>query len=64
MPLDSWVGGDDLERLRHLIPGGAAADIEEIRGIAAVKLDNVHCRHGKTGAIDHAADRAGERDII
>ena len=61
---DLGVGGDDLERFRHSILGGAAADIEEIRRRTAIELDDIHRRHGKPGAIDHAADRAGERDIV
>ena len=42
----------------------AAADIEKIGRLGAIELDDVHRRHGKPGAIDHAADRAVERDII
>ena len=58
------IGGDDLEGFRHPVLGGAAADIEEIRRLGAIELDNVHRRHGKTGAIHHAADGAVERDIV
>ena len=47
-----------------MILGGAATDIEEIGRRHAVELDNVHGRHGEAGAIDHAADRAVERDVI
>ena len=57
------VGGDDLERRRHLLLGGAAADIEEVRRLFAVKLDDVERRHGKAGAVDHAADGAVEGDV-
>ena len=46
------VGGDDSKRLVHLIDGRAAANVEEVCGLAAVQLDDVHRRHRKTGAID------------
>jgi hypothetical protein len=42
---------------------GAAADVEEVRGLGAVELDDVHGRHGQAGAVDHAADVAVERDV-
>ena len=58
------IGGDDLERRRHLLLGGAAADVEEIRRRLAVELDDVHGRHGQAGAVDHAADGAVERDVV
>ena len=57
------VGGDDLERRRHLLLGGAAADVEEVRRLLAVELDDVERRHGEAGAVDHAADGAVERDV-
>jgi hypothetical protein len=58
------IGGDDLERSRDLLLGRAAADVEEIGGRRAVELDDVHGRHGKTGAVDHAADGAFKRDVV
>ncbi len=57
------VAHDDLEGLRHLLLGGAAADIEEVGGLAAEQLDDVHGRHGQARAIDHAADFAIELDV-
>ena len=57
------VGENDLESFGDLLLGGAAADIEEIRRLAASELDDVHGRHGKTRAIDHAADGAVELHI-
>ena len=42
--------------------GGAAADVEEVRGLAAEVLDGVHRRHRQAGAVDHAADVAVELD--
>src|SRR5207248_1992288 len=40
--LNVRVGGDDLERRRHLLLGGAAADVEEVGRLGAVELDDVH----------------------
>src|SRR5690606_29225811 len=57
------IGGDDLERCRHLLLGGAAANVEEVCRLCAVELDDVHRRHGKACAVDHAADVAVERHI-
>ena len=62
-PLHLRVGGDDLERRGHLLGGGAAADVEEVRRLAAVVLDDVHGRHRQAGAVDHAADVAVELDV-
>ena len=61
--LHARVGGDDLEGGRHLFLRGAAADIEEVGGLGAVELDDVHGGHGKARAIHHAADGAIERHI-
>src|SRR5262249_11757747 len=58
------IGGDDLEGGRNLLLAGAAADVEEIRRRLAVKLDDVHGRHGEACAVDHAADGSVERDVI
>ena len=58
------VGGDDLERRGHLLGGGAAADIEEVRRRHAVELDDVHRGHREAGAVHHAADLAVERDVV
>ena len=64
MPFTFVIGGDDLERRGDLVLGGPAADIEEVRRAFPIELDDVHRGHGKPGAIDHAADRALERDIV
>ena len=61
---DLGVGGDDLERSATLSLVAPPPTSRKFAGSAAIKLDDVHRRHGKTGAIHHAADRAGERDII
>src|SRR5437016_3038346 len=58
------VGGDDLEGRRDLLLGSAAADVEKIRGLLAVELDDVHGRHGKAGSVDHAAYGAVEGDVV
>ena len=58
------IAEDDLEGRRDLLLGGAAADIEEVGGLAAVELDDVHGGHGEAGAVDHAADVAVELDVV
>src|SRR5688572_20076265 len=63
-PFNVGVGEDDLERSGDALLGGAAADIEEVGRRAAIKLDDVHGRHGKAGAVHHAADVAVELDVI
>jgi hypothetical protein len=57
------IGRDDLERCGHLLLGGATAHVEEVGRLGAIELDDVHRRHGKARAIDHAADIAVERHI-
>ena len=54
---------DDLERLGDLVLRGAAADIEKVRRLAAVQLDDIHGGHGEARAVDHAADGAVELHI-
>src|SRR4029078_612715 len=56
-------GEHDLERLGHLLGRGAAADVEEVRRLAAEQLDRVHRRRGGAGAVDEAADVAVELDV-
>ena len=64
MPFTLGSDGDDLERRRHLLLAGAAADVEEVRRRRAVELDDVHGRHREAGAVDHAADGAVERHVV
>ena len=61
--LDILVGQNRAERFRHALRRSAAADIEEVGGLAAGDLDHVHGRHGEPGAVDDAADIAVETDI-
>ncbi|MFM1945227.1 MAG: hypothetical protein RI897_4209 [Verrucomicrobiota bacterium] len=62
--LDVGVLEDDAECGGDLFSGGAAADIEEVGGLAAVVTDDIHGSHGESGAIDEAGDIAVELDII
>src|SRR5437899_2414729 len=57
------VAQHDLECFGHFLGGGAAADVEEVRRLAAVELDRVHGRHGESRAVDQAADVAVEGDV-
>ncbi len=43
--LDALVGHQDLEGVPDLLGVGAAADVEEVRRLAARQLDDVHRRH-------------------
>ena len=54
----------DLERLGHLLGRRAAAHVEEVRGLAAVELDDVHRRHREPRAVHEAADVAVELDVV
>src|SRR5690606_4113160 len=55
---------DDLEGRSDLRLGGATADVEEVGGLAAVQLDDVHGGHGQAGAVDEAGDVAVEADVV
>ena len=57
------VRKDELERGSHAVRGRGAADVEEIRRLAALELDEVHRRHRESRAVDHARDVAAERDV-
>src|SRR5688572_4920774 len=63
-PFDVGVGEDELECGRHALLGRAAADVEEVGRRAAIELDDVHGRHRKARAVDHAADVAVELDVV
>src|SRR6185312_15880750 len=60
---DVGIGGDDLEGRGDLLLARAAADIEEVRRLFAIELDDVHGGHRKPGAVDHAPDIAVECDV-
>src|SRR5438094_6254698 len=62
--LHARIGGEDAERVFDLLGGGAAADVEEVGGLAAGELHDVHRRHGEAGPVDHAADVAVELDVV
>ncbi len=62
--LDVGVLEDDAEGCGDLLGGGAAADVEEVGGLAAVVTDDIHGAHGESRAIDEAGDIAVELDII
>ena len=45
--LDARVRGQDAEGVLDLLRRGAAADVEEVGGLAARELDDVHGGHGE-----------------
>src|SRR5690606_41944644 len=61
--LDVRVLRDDAERVDDLVRVRRAADVQEVRRLAAVELDQVHRGHGQAGAVDHRADVAIELDV-
>lgn len=61
---DLGVAGDELEGLLNGLGGSTTTDVEEVGGLAAVELDDIHGSHGKTGTIDEAADIAVELDEV
>eukprot|EP00162_Nutomonas_longa_P009046 comp18991_c0_seq1/m.34978 comp18991_c0_seq1/g.34978 ORF comp18991_c0_seq1/g.34978 comp18991_c0_seq1/m.34978 type:complete len:321 (-) comp18991_c0_seq1:72-1034(-) len=58
------VRGDDLESIEDLLLCCGAADIEEVCGLAAGKIDGIHGGHGKPGAVDEACDLAVETNVV
>ena len=60
---DFGIGEDDLEPFGDFLFRSAAADIQENSRAAAVVLDDVHRRHGKASAVDHAADIAIQGNV-
>ena len=62
MAFTSLSAEDDVQRVDDLLGVRAAADVQEVGGLAAVVLDQVHGGHGQAGAVDQAADVALELD--
>src|SRR4030095_502975 len=58
------VGNEKLEGFGHLLFRHAAANVEKVGRAAAIKFDNVHCRHGEAGTVHEAGDIAIEPDVI
>lgn len=48
----------------YLLPRGRSADVEEIGGLSAGEVDNVHGGHGEAGAVDEARNVAVKADVI
>src|SRR5690606_7475723 len=61
--LHALVLEHDLEGFGDFLGRGAAADVQEVGGLAAEQLDGVHGGHGQAGAVDQAADVAVELDV-
>ncbi|KAI3487620.1 hypothetical protein L1887_48401 [Cichorium endivia] len=53
-----------LKRLFDRSGRGGATDVEEVGRVAAVELEHIHGSHGKTGAVDEAANVAVELDEV
>src|SRR5699024_2341194 len=65
---DLLVAEDDVEALGHHLAGGAAADVEDVRGLHAVLLarvgDHVEGGHDQARAVADDADLAVELDVV
>src|SRR5690606_8036897 len=62
--LHGRVVGDDLEGTGHDLGVGAAADVEEVGGLATHLVDDVDGRHGQAGAVGDHTDAAFETDVL
>ena len=62
--LDVVIAENQLEGLGDALGGGAAAHVQEVGRFAPVELDDIHGRHGKTCAVDHAGNIAVQRHIV
>ncbi len=62
--LDFRIGEDDLESGGHLVFGGTATDVEEVRGFTSGELDDVHGGHGESCSVDEASDVSVEADVV
>src|SRR5687768_13140377 len=58
------IAQDDFEGGGNLFFARAAANVEKVRGAAAVMLDYIHGRHGQASAVDEAGDVTVELDVI
>src|SRR5215212_492232 len=61
---DVRVCEQDAEGGFHAFLRGAAANVQEVGGLAARELDDVHRGHGEPRAVDHAGDVAVELDVV
>ena len=57
------VAGDHLERVDHALGAAAAAEVAEVRGLAAGHDDHVDGRHREPGAVADNADGAVELHV-
>ena len=66
MKIDRTLGVvvDHLEGAGHDVGVGAAADVEEVGGLAADLVDDVDGGHGQPGAVGDHADVALEPDVL
>src|SRR5271165_2804101 len=57
------IGGHDVDGFAHDVRLGAAADIEEVRRLAACGFDRIECAHHEPGAVADDAHVAIEMDV-
>src|SRR5262249_20346553 len=61
---DVLVRQDDGDPVGHGLEVPPTADVEEIGGLTAGELDDVHRRHRKACTVHHAADVPVELDVV
>ena len=62
--LHGWILEDDAECFLHTRRIGRSSHVEEVGGVTATQLDDVHGRHGQARAVDHAAHVAIQFDVV
>ena len=61
---DFGIGVKKFQGFCQLLAFGATADIKEIGGLTSVEFDDIHSGHGKTGAVDEAANVTSDMDVV
>ncbi len=54
------VAQEKFHGLDNLLGVGTAADVKEVGRFAAIQLDHVHGRHGKSGTVHHTSDASAQ----
>lgn len=49
---DFWVAGDELKSRLDSGGGSTTTNVEEVGGVSAVELDDIHGGHGETSTVD------------
>ena len=63
LTLDAWILSELFSLNRDVQNAYAGFEFKKVSRLCAVKLDDIHCRHRKTRAINHTADVSVESNI-